>query len=94
MNYRSRDYVVQLLSAGDIYFNGLVRTEGWLSILPKLIKKAMSTDTDTLIQLIGKNEQVKKVFWSVFVILAGFVLAQVVEPEVAREILALITGAG
>jgi hypothetical protein len=62
--------------------------------LPKLISKAMSTDTDTLIQLIGKNEQVKKVFWSVFVILAGFVLAQVVDPAMAREILALITGMG
>lgn len=32
MNYRSRDYVVQLLSAGDIYFNGLERTEWRLLI--------------------------------------------------------------
>lgn len=62
--------------------------------LPKLIRKAMSTDTDTIIQLIGKNEQVKKVFWSVFIILAGFVLVQVVEPDVAREILVLLMEMG
>ncbi|OPX65166.1 MAG: hypothetical protein A4E34_02450 [Methanoregula sp. PtaU1.Bin006] len=58
--------------------------------LPKMIRKAMSTDIDTIIQLIGRNKQMKKVFWSVFVILAGFVLTQVLEPEMAREILALI----
>jgi hypothetical protein len=62
--------------------------------LPKLIRKAMSTDTDTIIWLFGKNEQVKKVFWSVFIVLAGFVLAQVVDPGTAQAILRLLTGPG
>lgn len=62
--------------------------------LPKLIRKAMSTDTDTIILLFGKNEQVKKVFWSVFIVLAGFVLAQVVDPQTAQAVLRLLTGTG
>jgi len=60
--------------------------------LPKLIRKGMKTDTDTIILLFGKNEQVRKVFWSVFIILAGFILAQVVDPATAQEILRLLTG--
>jgi hypothetical protein len=62
--------------------------------LPKLIRRGMMTDTDTIIQLFGKNEQVKKVFWSVFIILAGFILAQVVDPVTAHEIFRVITGMG
>ena len=62
--------------------------------LPKLIRKGMSTDTDTIILLFGKNEQVKKVFWTVFIVLAGFVLAQVVDPATAQEILRLLSGTG
>jgi hypothetical protein len=62
--------------------------------LPKLIRKAMMTDTDTIILLFGKNEQVKKVFWTVFIVLAGFVLAQVVDPATAQEIIRILTGTG
>ncbi|MFA5266456.1 MAG: hypothetical protein WC379_00675 [Methanoregula sp.] len=62
--------------------------------LPRLIRKGMSTDTDTIIMLFGKNEQVKKVFWTVFIILAGFILAQVVDPVTAQEILRVLTGMG
>lgn len=62
--------------------------------LPKLIRKAVSTDTDTIIRLFGKNEQTKKVFWSVFTVLAGFVLAQVVDPGTAQAVLRLLTGPG
>jgi hypothetical protein len=62
--------------------------------LPKFIRKAMNTDTDTIILLFGKNEQVKKVFWSVFIVLAGFVQAQVVDPLTAQEILRLLSGTG
>jgi hypothetical protein len=61
--------------------------------LPKLIRQGMMTDTEAIIQLFGKNEQVKKVFWSVFIVLAGFVLAQVVDPVTAQQILGIITGA-
>jgi hypothetical protein len=62
--------------------------------LPKLIRKAMNTDTDTIILLFGKNEQVKKVFWSVFIVLAGFMLAQVVDPQTAQAVLRLLNGTG
>lgn len=49
-------------------------------------------DTDTVIDAFGKNEQVKKVFWTVFIVLAGFVLAQVVDPDTAQQIVAILTG--
>ena len=62
--------------------------------LPKLIQKAMKADTDAVIDAFGKNEQVKKVFWSVFVIVAGMVLAQVLDPGTAQQVVGLITGLG
>jgi hypothetical protein len=61
--------------------------------LPKLIRQGMMTDTETILRLFGKNEQVKKVFWSVFIVLAGFVLAQVVDPVTAQQIVGILTGA-
>jgi hypothetical protein len=60
--------------------------------LPKLIRQGMMTDTDTVIQLFGKTEQIKKVFWSVFIVLAGFVLAQIVDPVTAQQVIGIITG--
>ena len=60
--------------------------------LPKLIRQGMITDTETIIRLFGKNEQVKKVFWSVFIVLAGFVLAQMVDPATAQQIVGILTG--
>jgi F0F1-type ATP synthase assembly protein I len=61
--------------------------------LPKLIRYAMKADTDAVLEAFGKNEQVKKVFWSVFIVLAGLVLAEVADPATAQAILAAITGA-
>ena len=58
--------------------------------LPKLIRYAMKTDTETILDVFGKNEQIRKVFWTVFVALAGLVLAQVVDPVTAQEILRLL----
>ncbi|MCK9630414.1 MAG: hypothetical protein M0R30_02130 [Methanoregula sp.] len=40
------------------------------------------------------NELVKKVFWTVFVAIAGLVLAQVLDPATAQQIVGLITGMG
>jgi F0F1-type ATP synthase assembly protein I len=60
--------------------------------LPKLIRYAMKADTDAVLEAFGKNEQVKKVFWSVFIVLAGLVLAEVADPATAQAILAAITG--
>jgi hypothetical protein len=36
------------------------------------------------IEMFGKNEQVKKVFWTLFVAMAGLVMAQVVDPVTAQ----------
>jgi hypothetical protein len=62
--------------------------------LPRLIRQAMKTDTETILNLFGKNEQFRKVFWTVFIALAGLVLAQVVDPATSQEILRLLTGVG
>lgn len=61
--------------------------------LPKLIRQGMMTDTEMILEIFGRNEQVKKVFWSMFIVLAGFVLAQLVDPVTAQQIVGIITGA-
>ena len=62
--------------------------------LPKLIQRAMKVDVDGVIETFGKNEQVKRVFWTLFVAMAGVVLAQVVDPVMAQEMVGIITGMG
>ncbi len=62
--------------------------------LPKLIRQAMKTDTNAAVEAFGKNEHVRKVFWTVFVALAGLVLARVLDPATAQQILGAITGMG
>jgi len=59
--------------------------------LPKLIQRAMKADVDVVIEAFGTNEQVRKVFWGLFVALAGIVLAQIMDPVTAQEIIELIT---
>ena len=59
--------------------------------LPKVIRRAMKADADSVIEAFGKNEQVKKVFWALFAAMAGLVLAQVVDPVTAQRIISLIT---
>jgi len=62
--------------------------------LPKLIQRAMKADTDTVIDMFGKNEQVKKVFWTLFVVMAGLVLARVVDPVTAQRVVRMVAGMG
>ena len=62
--------------------------------LPKFIRYGMKADTEAVIEAFGKNEHFRKVFWSVFVAVAGVVLAQVVEPGMANEIMGILTGVG
>jgi hypothetical protein len=62
--------------------------------LPKLVQCAIKTDTDAAIEAFGKNEQVKRVFWTLFVAMAGLVLARVLDPVTAQQIVAMITGMG
>jgi len=40
----------------------------------------------------GINEQVKKVFWTLFVAMAGLVLARVVDPVNDKEVICMNTG--
>jgi len=62
--------------------------------LPKLIQRAMKADADAIIIAFGKNEQVKKVFWTMFVAMAGLILTRVVDPVTAQQIVGIITGMG
>ncbi len=60
--------------------------------MPKLIQCAMKADTDAAIEAFGKNEQVKKVFWTLFIAMTGLVL--VVDPVTAQQVVGIITGMG
>ena len=62
--------------------------------LPKLIQQAMKADADAAIEAFGKNEQVKRVFWTLFIAMAGLVLARVVDPVTAQQVVGMITGMG
>jgi hypothetical protein len=46
----------------------------------------MKVDTLVVIDAFGKNEQVRKVFWILFVALAGLVIAGVVDPVTAQQV--------
>jgi hypothetical protein len=39
--------------------------------MPKLNQRGVKADTDAVIDAFGKNEQVKKVFWTLFISMAG-----------------------
>lgn len=60
--------------------------------LPRLIRYAMKADTDAVLDAFGKNEQTRKVFWTLFTATAGLVLAQVVDPATAQNITGMIAG--
>ena len=62
--------------------------------LPRLIQQGMRADTNSVINAFGKNEQVKKVFWTLFFAMAGLVLARVVDPVTAQQVIGIITGSG
>ena len=62
--------------------------------LPKLMQQAMKADADAAIEAFGKNEQVKRVFWTLFVAMAGLVLARVVDPGTAQQVMGMMTGMG
>jgi hypothetical protein len=42
------------------------------------MQQAMKADAEAAIEAFGKNEQVKSVFWTLFVAMAGLVLTQVI----------------
>jgi len=61
--------------------------------LPKLIQRAMKADVEVAIEAFGKNGQVKKVFWTLFVAMAGLVLARMVDPVAAQQVAGIISTA-
>jgi len=62
--------------------------------MPKLIQCGMKEDTEAAIDAFGKNEQVKKVFWTLFVAMAGLVLTRVVDPVAAQQVVGMMMGVG
>ena len=56
--------------------------------------RGISETIFSAIEAIGKNEQVKKVFWTLFISMAGLVLAQVLDPVTAQQVVGIITGIG
>ena len=62
--------------------------------LPKILQQAMKADADAAIEAFGKNEQVKRVFWTLFVVMAGLVLTRVVDPVTAQQIVGAIGSSG
>jgi hypothetical protein len=61
-------------------------------LLPKMTQRGMKADTDVAIGAFGKNEQVKKVFWALFIAMVGLVLARVLDPATAQQIKGLLWG--
>ena len=62
--------------------------------LLKLMQQAMKADTDAAIEAFGKNEQVKKVFWTLFISMAGLFVAQVLDPVTAQQVVGVLMGMG
>lgn len=60
--------------------------------IPKMIRQAVQVDTEAVIVVLGKNEQIKKVFWALFLAVAGLVLAEITDPVVAEKIVGIIAG--
>jgi hypothetical protein len=52
----------------------------------------MKTDVDAVIEVFGRNEQVKKVFWAVLTTVLGMVLVTIIDPVTAHQIIGTITG--
>ena len=54
----------------------------------------MKADTEAAINAFGKNERVKKVFRTLFIAMAGLVMARVVDPMTAQQVVGMIAGIG
>jgi len=60
--------------------------------IPKLMQYAASIDAGEAIAAFGRNEHAKKVFWTLFLFLAGLVLARIVDPATAQQVVGILTG--
>ena len=60
--------------------------------MPKLIQRDMKVDADAANEEFEKNKLVKKVFWTLFEVMAGLLLAaRVVDPVTAQQVEGMIT---
>jgi len=59
---------------------------------PRLIRNAMNSDTDAVLDAFGKNEETRRVFWALVIAIAGLVLAQVVDPVMAQKTAEFLAG--
>jgi len=50
----------------------------------------MKANVDAVIETFGKNEQVRKVFWIMFASMAGLVLARVLDPVTAQQVVMIL----
>ena len=62
--------------------------------LPKVIRRGMNADPDEVMDAFGKNEHFRNVSWTLFVAITGMVLAHVVDPVTAQQIVGIFTGMG
>jgi F0F1-type ATP synthase assembly protein I len=74
-----------VIGAGTVFLPAFI-------FLPKLIRYAMKADTDAVLSTFGKNEHTRKVFWALFMATASLMLAQVVDPAAAQEIIKVLAG--
>jgi len=51
-------------------------------------------DAEEVIEALGKNERVKKVFWTLFVAMASPGTGSGVDPVTAQQVVGMITGVG
>ena len=51
------------------------------------------SDMHHSIKVLRKNEQVKKIFWALFIAMAGLVLARVLDSAAVQQIVGIITSA-
>jgi len=60
--------------------------------LPRIIRLGMRADTAAILETFGKNEHVRKVFWTLFAAIAGLVLVRVMDPVIAQQVVGMIAG--
>jgi len=51
----------------------------------------MKADTDAVIDMFGKNEQVMRVIWALSMAIIGLVITKVLDPGMAQEVVEAIT---
>ena len=60
--------------------------------LPKFTRWAMQVNTGAVLDAFGRNEHLRKVFWTLFIALASLLLARIVDPATAQQIIAVLAG--